>query len=118
MNRKGKKGQKTDDLDDEQALVRQMMFGDDAMKIDQDESDDDDDGNGDGDDSDDELKDGTKKKVKKDLSAYTMAVIIRSSGTMQIYKVPSFEMVFECKEIHLGHELLKNGLIHDNSLPI
>ena len=121
--KKGQSGSGSDDLDDEQALVRQMMFGDDAAKpmdVDDDDGEEPDSDSAEFGDSANAGKSRkhSKEKKKRDLSAYTMAVVVRSSGTMQIFKVPTFEMVFECKEIHLGHEVLKNGLIHDNSLTI
>ena len=93
--------------DTKEKLMRDIYFGDSSAVNNKAVSDDDD-------DEDIKMSDKQGKKIKKD----TFAVIARASGTLQIFKIPNFKLVFECSEIQIGHDLLPNNLIHDESLSI
>merc|ERR1712154_307264 len=84
----------------EQRMMRQIMFGTDNNSEEKME------------------EEPIQKTEEKEKEIVHFAVIARTSGTLQIFKIPEFKLVFECSEIQIGHQILKNNLIHDESLEI
>lgn len=73
--------------------------------------------------NDNNIKEKTKKinKVNNNEMKFNdeiCMILARSFGRLEICIIPTFELIFSCNELHIGHNILVNNIIHDESLNI